>query len=288
MAQGLESDGWTVTDRRVLFVHDNPALDEIETEVQNRVPCAVDRVQSNAEAVNSLCRGPYDLVFTGMGGSLDEKLSIVEAATRSCQTRVIVLNASPCAADAVTAVRSGAYAYFSAPWAMLSLRETAVRAIEAVPPLPPIGFLSALANWLVIQIHCESITIDRVVQLLRELNADLPEALADDLTTACREMVLNAAEHGCQWDVSQFIEVIFARTPRMVMYQIRDSGPGFQPKNLVHAAAGNPPDNPLQHVEYRVTHNMRPGGFGMLLAGKIVDEMLYNEKGNEVILIKYL
>jgi anti-sigma regulatory factor (Ser/Thr protein kinase) len=33
---------------------------------------------------------------------------------------------------------------------------------------------------------------------------------------------------------------------------------------------------------------MRPGGFGMLLAGKIVDEMLYNEKGNEVILIKYL
>jgi two-component system, OmpR family, response regulator len=33
---------------------------------------------------------------------------------------------------------------------------------------------------------------------------------------------------------------------------------------------------------------MRPGGFGILLARKIVDEMLYNERGNEVLLIKYL
>jgi anti-sigma regulatory factor (Ser/Thr protein kinase) len=33
---------------------------------------------------------------------------------------------------------------------------------------------------------------------------------------------------------------------------------------------------------------MRPGGFGVLLAQKLVDELVYNQQGNEVILIKYL
>ena len=30
------------------------------------------------------------------------------------------------------------------------------------------------------------------------------------------------------------------------------------------------------------------GGFGMLIAQKLVDEVIYNQKGNEVILVKYL
>jgi len=33
---------------------------------------------------------------------------------------------------------------------------------------------------------------------------------------------------------------------------------------------------------------MRPGGFGILMAKKLVDELLYNEQGNEVLLVKYL
>ncbi len=33
---------------------------------------------------------------------------------------------------------------------------------------------------------------------------------------------------------------------------------------------------------------MRPGGFGVLLAQRLVDQLVYNEQGNEVVLIKYL
>ena len=32
----------------------------------------------------------------------------------------------------------------------------------------------------------------------------------------------------------------------------------------------------------------RPGGFGMLLVKQIADELVYNERGNEVLLIKHL
>jgi anti-sigma regulatory factor (Ser/Thr protein kinase) len=33
---------------------------------------------------------------------------------------------------------------------------------------------------------------------------------------------------------------------------------------------------------------LRPGGFGIMLARKTVDELIYDERGNNVILIKYL
>jgi anti-sigma regulatory factor (Ser/Thr protein kinase) len=33
---------------------------------------------------------------------------------------------------------------------------------------------------------------------------------------------------------------------------------------------------------------MRPGGFGIMLVKQIADELVYNERGNEVLLIKLL
>lgn len=46
-------------------------------------------------------------------------------------------------------------------------------------------------------------------------------------------------------------------------------------------------DHYLAHVEYRIAQAMRPGGFGILLAQQLVDELIFNEPGNEVILIKH-
>jgi hypothetical protein len=33
---------------------------------------------------------------------------------------------------------------------------------------------------------------------------------------------------------------------------------------------------------------LRPGGFGILLAQKLVDQVIYGQDGNEVLLINYL
>ena len=41
-------------------------------------------------------------------------------------------------------------------------------------------------------------------------------------------------------------------------------------------------------MDHRIEEGLRPGGFGMLLVKHIVDEVIYNERGNEVILIKHL
>jgi hypothetical protein len=41
------------------------------------------------------------------------------------------------------------------------------------------------------------------------------------------------------------------------------------------------------HIEIRKRSGMRPGGYGILIASGIVDEMIYSEVGNEVLLIKH-
>jgi anti-sigma regulatory factor (Ser/Thr protein kinase) len=38
----------------------------------------------------------------------------------------------------------------------------------------------------------------------------------------------------------------------------------------------------------RSERGLRPGGFGLLITRQVVDEVIHNERGNEVILIKHL
>jgi anti-sigma regulatory factor (Ser/Thr protein kinase) len=72
------------------------------------------------------------------------------------------------------------------------------------------------------------------------------------------------------------------------MARIKDPGDGFTLEEVKHAAIANPPDDPLAHVKMRNDEGMRPGGYGVMLAKHLVDELIYGEKGNEVLLVKYL
>ena len=68
------------------------------------------------------------------------------------------------------------------------------------------------------------------------------------------------------------------------MFYVRDPGAGFRRESLTHAAVANP----TAHIKQREAEGMRPGGYGLLLASGTVDEVIYNEIGNEVLLVKYV
>ena len=64
---------------------------------------------------------------------------------------------------------------------------------------------------------------------------------------------------------------------------VRDQGPGFDRNNLPHAAS---PDDPFSHLDVRDKLGLRAGGFGLMICKGMVDELRYNDVGNEVTLIK--
>ena len=41
-------------------------------------------------------------------------------------------------------------------------------------------------------------------------------------------------------------------------------------------------------MQVRVDKGLRPGGFGLMTVRATVDELIYNEKRNEVVFVKYL
>ena len=99
---------------------------------------------------------------------------------------------------------------------------------------------------------------------------------------------MNAMEHGAGFDPEKVVNVTAVRTDRAIVYHFRDPGTGFDRRQLDRSALSNREDDPFAHLQRRAEMGLRPGGFGMMVAKQVVDEMFYNELGNEVLLIKRL
>ena len=121
-----------------------------------------------------------------------------------------------------------------------------------------------------------------------QLDATLPDDVRESVGQAFRELVMNAVEWGGQLDPSRTVRIACLRTRRMLLYRIADPGEGFDINRLAHAAISNPDDDPLAHDRVREEMGLRPGGLGLVMTRAIVDDVIYNEKRNEVVLVKYL
>ena len=132
----------------------------------------------------------------------------------------------------------------------------------------------------------DAATADRLMSFAKEFAAQLPETKRHEIMQALREILVNAMEHGAAFNPDQVVEVNAIRTARTMTFRVRDPGAGFRKDSITHAAFSSP--DPTAHILQRDKQGIRAGGYGLLLAAGTVDELIYNELGNEVILIKYL
>lgn len=116
------------------------------------------------------------------------------------------------------------------------------------------------------------------------LYSGLTETQAKQLSTAVRELGTNAIEWGHKKQVDLLVTVDYQIDAEKVTIIIRDTGPGFDPGQLPHAAQ---PEDPVSHMMVREALGLREGGFGILMSRGLVDDLQYNESGNEVRLVKY-
>jgi len=105
------------------------------------------------------------------------------------------------------------------------------------------------------------------------------------LNLAVREVVANAIEWGHGYVADRLVAVACRLESDRVGILVRDTGPGFDPRDLPHAAR---PGDPLSHLPVRAARKLREGGFGILMASGLVDHLCYNDTGNEASLIKLL
>ena len=275
--------------QRILVVDDN-------VELQNLVRTALEHkgydVLTSDDAVQGLeliATGGIDVALIDvMMPGMDGLTMLSRLRERNENLPVIIMTALNTPETAISALRDQACDLLSKPFEIQQLFSAVETALELNPPDVSIEVLSAHPEWIELRVPCNPAAVDPLERLMAQLKTDLPRETRENVTYAFREMLRNAIEYGGKNDPSQCVEVSYLRTPRVILYRIKDPGEGFSLESLRHAAILNPQGDPLRHEQVRAEQGLRPGGFGILIARNMVDEMIYNERHNEVVLIKYL
>jgi anti-sigma regulatory factor (Ser/Thr protein kinase) len=249
----------------------------------------LEQAAGRVQALGRLRAQHYDAVVTSPATPVEEDLALMEEMARVRPGVKIILLAAQAAPEAVIQAMHGhAFAFFDAPFDPVEVADMVRRAAQQTDWRERIEVVSGTPDWLTLRLDCRVVDAERVVSFLGELRqGDLPEAERADLMAAFREVLLNAVEHGCGMAPGGAIEVSAVRTARALVFHVRDPGAGFRLSELRHAAVANPEGDPLELATRREAAGMRPGGFGLLLARSVVDEMIHNERGNEVLLVKH-
>lgn len=275
--------------KSILIVDDDP---EVTTLLRRTFPPGEWSIESEASGDWALLRlgsRKYGAVLAALETPGVDGAEFVRRLRRiRPDAKVIVIAAAATPADVIESIKAHAFAHFSKPFDAQALVQMIIQAVDTPAWTDGIEILSASPQWIELRVRCKMVTADRLVQFLREMKLDLSPEEREGISTAFREMLVNAMEHGGRFDPEQTVDVSYIRTKGSLVYCISDPGSGFALDQLPHAAISNPDDAPSQHVLYRMEHGMRAGGFGILFAKGLVDELVYNERGNKVLLVKYL
>ena len=240
-------------------------------------------------ALDEMHREHYDLVVAGLSRNGMDGMELMRR-TRELQpdTRVIITAENFDPKRVIHAMREHAYSYFHKPLPPGALSDMVQQALCSSGWQDDIEVVSARPEWMTLQVRCKFEAGERTVQFLREVHTDLPPQPREDIASAFRELLMNAIEHGGKNDPAQTVRVSLIHAGKSFIAQIQDPGPGFSLERLEHAAIANPTGSPIRHVEIRAEQGQRPGGFGILMTRNMVDELVYNETGNEVLFVKRL
>jgi DNA-binding NarL/FixJ family response regulator len=273
---------------RVLVIQaESELIDGLRNQLGNQGH-EIESCGGNVEAIQRVRRNAVDVVLTDPSTGVGEDLALTEE-LRHVRPGIKVILRAPEAGrqEVIGALRARVFACFTPSSNIPEIIETVRSALADDGAADDIEVVSGLPYWLTLRVSCRLLTADRLVRFLTEFEQNLPEPDRDLLMTAFREMLVNAMEHGGGFDGEKVVEVTAARTERAIVYHFQDPGMGFS-ASTARVAAASGPDDILTTTLKRAELGMRPGGLGVLIARQIVDELVYNERGNEVLLIKHL
>ena len=140
------------------------------------------------------------------------------------------------------------------------------------------------AGWTELTVPSHEDYLHRVGVLLDKLKGEnLSEETRDDVRLAVSEIVSNAMEWGNKGDESRRVHVSYGLFDEEIVFKVEDEGEGFKPGEVPDATS-----SPFEAMRDRQKDGKRLGGFGIFVARRLMDRMIYNERGNVVILAKRL
>jgi DNA-binding response OmpR family regulator len=274
----------------VLVVDDDRAFRHVIASLLQKAGYTTEQAGDGSDALARLRETPVDLMLLDIGLPGRSGLEVLADVRRAALApRVVMLTADDTSDALLQAMRGQADRFIRKPVAPARVIDVVKEVLATSPATTlPIEVVSARPEWVELVAPCSLDVADRIQEFVMHLDADLSEDVRESVAQAFRELLSNAIEWGGRLDPSQHVRISCLRTKRLRLYRIADPGEGFDIDQLAHAAVSNPADDPLEHARVREAQGLRPGGLGLLLSKALVDEVIYNQKRNEVVLVKYL
>jgi DNA-binding response OmpR family regulator len=273
----------------ILVTDDDATTRQMIRGVLKKKGYTVSTAPDGAAALRLIKKTKFDLVLldiwmpkmTGLGllGKLQSEKQI---------PKIIVMTTDKTSDTVLSALRGRVYQFLIKPLDADSLLLSVESALSSHPSALPIEIISAKPHWIELLVPCEQSVVGRVQSFLVNMENDLPQDVIEKVGYAFRELLNNAIEWGGRLDPNLKVRISYIRTKKMLMYRLDDPGPGFKIEELTHAAVNNPEEDPIAHMKAREEKGLRPGGLGLLLTQQMVDELVYNEARNSVVLVKFL
>jgi anti-sigma regulatory factor (Ser/Thr protein kinase) len=274
---------------RVLIIASQTPVSREVGELLVAAGLPVEYAAGHIDALQRMRARSFGLLITSADSAFEEALALLqEMRTIRPALKCIVLAPHSTPAEIIAALRARVFGCFTAPFDSHEIANLARSAASDSQWSEDIEVISARPGWIAVRVNCRLVTAERLLSFAKEFAARLPETARHEIMQALREIIINAMEHGAAFNPDQVIEVNAIRTARTMTFRVRDPGGGFRRDSISYAAFTQGTSDPTAHIRQREELGIRAGGYGLLLAAGTVDELIYNELGNEVLLIKYL
>ena len=241
----------------------------------------------DVDALRRLRSGAFDVVITSPATTVEEDLVLLDEFRQIRPgARSVVLTGRVSQASVIAALSARVFAVFSKPFDPGEIVAMVSGAVASEPGHDGIQILSAVPDWLAVRLDCSLLTAERVLRYIAELRTEVPDADREGLLLAYREVLLSAIEHGAGRAAGKLVDVAAVRTERSLVFYVKDPGRGFDVPRL---PAGIADDGAiLAELVRSQDESSQAEAYRLLVARTIVDEMFYNERADEVILIKHM
>jgi DNA-binding response OmpR family regulator len=271
--------------RTVLIVDDERDTNDILASLVQARGFEPIQVFSGAQSLVAIRERKPDLILLDLMLCDTDGFELCDQLKRARETNLIPIVMVTALQDAhhrAAGVRVGANGYLIKPFAPAQLYE----AMEAALAWHEEHNKRGTTGEINFDVRSELTYLSQASDLLADLFAHTPLTTRHikDLKQAVMEMGGNAIEWGHRKNAELVLRITYRIDPTSVTLIITDQGPGFNPRNIPHAASD---EDPIGHLEIRNELGLREGGFGIMLAKGLVDEFHYNDLGNEVTLIKH-
>ncbi|MBU2470438.1 MAG: response regulator [Proteobacteria bacterium] len=260
----------------VLVVDDESMITELLVRLLSEKGYEVSSATDGSEALDFLRGRACDLVISDVRMPRLDGLQLLKA-LKDLNPRlpVIMISGYDDTTTVVSALKAGAENFLAKPLDLDELDQVVAKTLSMASirprscPLPSVRQTTAMeapsrpecVRDLLYQISLSAVAVGFAAH-----------DLENNLKLALSEAITNAMEHGNQWDESRPVEVQVSLDQFEMRVTVRDKGRGFNHRRMLNPTSSE--------------HILSERGRGIFLANAILDEVIYNQAGNQVTLVK--